>query len=71
MDFLITGFIYWIFNTLCPKEEYIKYGGNTDTQQIHYENGAAFFFSSSHLGDNKQETAPPPVNEDYDRGPEW
>lgn len=70
MDFLITGFLYWIFNIFCPKEEYVKYGNTNNTQQDHYENGAAFFFSSSHLHDEPNQEAPP-VNENYDGDPEW
>lgn len=74
MDFLITGFIYWIFNLICPREEYVEYGKNQPNEaQSHYENGAAFFFSSSHLGnEDKQDYAPPPINEDYNcDSPEW
>jgi len=72
VDFLVTGFIYWIFNLLCPKDEPIKYTNNSETRQSHYENGAAFFFSTSPLhGDQNDAPQQPPINEDYDNGPEW
>jgi len=65
MDFLIISFLFWIFDAICPQSTVGPQNAQTD-----YENGAAFFFSSSHL-DGESSREAPPVNEDYDDGPEW
>lgn len=67
MDFLITGFLLWLCNILNPEQPITN---NTNDRQNHYENGAAFFFSSSHLHDGPNQEASP-VNDAYDGGPEW
>jgi len=74
MDFLITGFLYWVWNTLFgDKEE----GSGSDLNDM--ENGAAYFFSVDPLERNaSQDSTPSPSVEndyndynDYDDGPNW
>ena len=70
MDFLITGFLLFVNNLINPQPQpeeirSIQQRNNTD-----YENGAAFFFSSSQLHrEEPQEDMT--INSDYDGGPEW
>ena len=69
MDFLITGFLLFINNLINPNIQPQGINQIKQKNNLEYENGAAFFFSSSHLHREEQEDIP--VNTDYDKGPEW
>jgi len=65
MDFLITGFLLWIYNLLFS--ESANHQNNDDTEQ-----GAAFFFGSKDFQDNCNSSgSSKKVNDDYDDGPNW
>jgi len=59
MDFIVTLFLYGIFNLFFPKKEEHNAGDDL-------ENGAAYFFSNADLNQDGDK-----VNDDYDNGPEW
>jgi hypothetical protein len=47
MDFLITGFLYFVFNLFCPQKQ-----RNLNDM----ENGAAYFFSTAGMEHNREYT---------------
>lgn len=71
MDFLITGFLLWVFNLFSPtKKTEPKSKSIINQNQNDIENGAAFFFSTYPLQDDQPEDK---VNEEYyhEGGPKW
>ena len=56
--------ILWLVNLFCPDNPKpgptAKNGNN--------ENLVGFFFGTAHWGDNDNSK---PINEDYDKGPDW